>query len=37
MLLTITNAHMRYRGLSDDETFKLIKEAGFDGVDYSFF
>ena len=28
---------MRYRGLSDDETFKLIKEAGFDGVDYSFF
>ena len=37
MILTITNAHMRYRGLSDDETFKLIKAAGFDGVDYSFF
>ena len=37
MILTITNAHMRYRGLNDDETFKLIKEAGFDGVDYSFF
>lgn len=37
MILTITNAQMRYRGLSDDETFKLIKEAGFDGVDYSFF
>ena len=37
MLLTITNAHMRYRGLSDDKTFRLIKEAGFDGVDYSFF
>ena len=37
MILTITNAHMRYRGLNDDETFQLIKEAGFDGVDYSFF
>ena len=37
MILTITNAQMRYRGLSDDKTFNLIKEAGFDGVDYSFF
>lgn len=37
MILTITNAQMRYRGLSDDKTFNLIKEAGFDGIDYSFF